>query len=150
MTPEQKYPFKLVHAFFSAIKCERKPQMPEHIETNLLGQVKIDRDNYPHKLQVNLKLESSEDSPLTVHLELIGLFELLDGYPEPDIDAIQGFLNEQALHMLWPYAKQMILQMTGQMGMNPVNMPTPYYYNLPVSVLENKAHEEERVSNSLS
>lgn len=143
MTPETKYPFKLTHVFFSTVNCRRKPEMPADIETEFSIQVRVEHGDYPQKLQVNLKIESPDDSPLTVQLELISIFELVEDLPKPAVSEVMDFLNDQALHMLWPYVKQMISQLTGQMGMNPVNIPTPYSYNLPILALENGVDEEE-------
>ena len=143
MTVDIKYPFKLTHVFFSTISCRRKPEMPDNIETDFSIQVKVEPDNYPQKLQVDLKIESSDASPLTVQLELVSIFELVEDLPEPAVNTIVHFLNEQALHMLWPYVKQMISQLTGQMGMNPVNIQTPYSYNFPVLALGSGVDEEE-------
>ena len=143
MTPEIKYPFRLTNAFFSTVNCRRKPEMPANIETEFSIQVRVEHGDYPQKLQVNLKIESPDTSPLAVQLELISIFELVEDFPRPTANIIVHFLNEQALHMLWPYAKQMISQLTGQMGMNPINIQTPYSYNFPILALGNGMDEEE-------
>jgi hypothetical protein len=58
-------------------------------------------------------------------VEVVGLFDLIEGQPEPDRSIIGDFVNERALFMLWPHVTHTVKQITGQMGVNPVNVRTP-------------------------
>ena len=138
-----KYPFRLDNAFFISLHFARVPEMPDQIELNLPAQLKVREENYPSRLQIDLKLETEDDSPLSLCLELVALFDLLEGYPEPERSIIPDFVNEQALHMIWPYMTQMVTQVTSQMGMNTQQLQTPYIYTFSPPKPESNYEEEE-------
>jgi preprotein translocase subunit SecB len=133
MTQELGFPFRLDNTFFTSLRFHRPPQIPESLEVGFSVQAKVHADEFPDRLQVDLKIETPDDQPLTLSLELVGIFRAVEGQPEPEPSIIPDFINERALHMLWPYMAQMVRQVTGQMGMAPLNIPTPYMFQFQPS-----------------
>ena len=129
MTPETRFPLRLERAFFTSLQFRRIPEMPDPLQLSILTQVRVHSEHFPDKLQIDLKIETAEDQPLVFLVELVGLFSAVEGKPEPDPSIIPGFVNKRALHMLWPYAVQMIRQVTGQMGTDPIEISTPYTFD---------------------
>lgn len=129
MTQQIRFPFELREAFFVSLQFDRKPQVPDPLTFGVSAAVKVVADGFP-ELRVHLRIETlqAEDSPLTFHAEVIGLFGLLQGQPVPDRSIIPEFVNERALFLLWPYVSQTVRQITAQMGISPVRLPTPIIF----------------------
>ena len=104
--------------------------MPDQLNLTFGVEVRVQEERFPDTLQVDIRLKTLEDQPLTMHAELVGLFSLVDGAPQPVRDIIPDFVNNQALHMLWPYMAQMLRIVTGQMGTNPINIKTPHEFQI--------------------
>lgn len=128
-----RFPFKLDTAFFTTVSCKRSPSVPSELHTDFKVSLKIVDVNFP-KLEIFLKLEAVGDQPVTFEVELVGIFLPLESQPAPDRSIIADFINEQALFMLWPYLTQMTIQVTSQMGMNPIRIPAPSHYSFRVEV----------------
>lgn len=129
MTREIRYPLRLKNAFFTSLQLSRVPELPESLELNLDIQVAVNDKQFPDLLQIRLKLETPGEQPLMLSAELVGFFSRVEELPKPDRSIISDFVNEQGLHMLWPYMAQMLRLVTGQMGMNPINIRTPYMFD---------------------
>ena len=46
-----------------------------------------------------------------------------------DREDLPALVNERALHVVWPYLVVMVRDLTSQMGMPPVGVPTPYEFD---------------------
>ena len=130
MTHKMRYPFRLDNAFFKALEFHRIPKLPEPLQFEITSEIRIHSGRFPEALQVDLKVSTAPEKPLTFCVELVGIFELVENQPAPDADMIECFVNERALHMLWPTAEQMIRLITSQMGMNPLKIPRPYEFTV--------------------
>jgi hypothetical protein len=125
-TTESSLPtFQLTEAFFTTIEFRRASEVPEPLHVRFNVQLRVHGDRLPERLQVDLKLETVEDQPLTMVLEVVGLFVGVEGQLEPDSSELSRFVNERALAMLWSYMVQMTRLTTSQMGMSPVKLATP-------------------------
>ena len=125
----QKFPFRLTHAFFKTVEFDRAPSLPDPLQVDFSTQIRVHEDRLPDVLQIDLKIETESDQLLTFNIEMIGVFNLLEGQPRPDRPMVNQFVNERALYMLWPYSEQLVRVITSQMGMNPLNLRTPYEYS---------------------
>lgn len=130
MAQETHFPFRLGNAFFTNLQVSRLPAMPDQLTMKFAVDVRIQDHKFPNELQVDVRLRTLGEQPLTLNIELVGLFGLVDGAPEPSPDIISDFINQRALFMLWPYLVQMVKQVTAQMGTNPVNITTPYSFHV--------------------
>lgn len=130
MTEELRFPLRLEHAFFTSLEFFRAPELPDPVDIDVGAHVRVQAERFPERLQVDLKVETPSNQPLTFCVELIGIFGPIENQPKPNSSIISEFMNERALHMLWPYAEQMIRLVTSQMGMNPLNIRTPYLFDV--------------------
>lgn len=120
MTNVGNFPFQLINVIFINLKLFRAPDIPKEPIKFVIENKNMD---FQDKLQVNLRVRSSENSPVNIDLELIGFFEYLDDNSKKDKDLINEFIQKQAILMLWPYIQQMIKVITSQMGIEPINLP---------------------------
>jgi preprotein translocase subunit SecB len=144
MTQEVQFPIRLSDAFFTSLQIRRMPNIPEPMEIAITLGVRVHSEQFPDSLQIDLKVETAPDQPLLLSLELVALFELIEGHTRPDRSIIPEFMNQRALYMLWPYIAQIIKQVTALMGMNPVSLRTPevFHFALPEEVVEATPSEE--------
>jgi preprotein translocase subunit SecB len=119
---------ELAEAFFVTLEFRRTPEVPDSLKVQFNIQVRVHDEQMPERLQVDLKLETPEEQPLAMVLEVVGLFRGEDGKPDVNSEEVARFVNERALFMLWPYAVQMTRLITSQMGMEPVKLPTPHEF----------------------
>ncbi len=140
--PTEQYPFNLIGAFFTSLSFERENAILENVEVPIEIQIKIIDKEFP-KLQVNLKTRTPDQSPVKFSMELIGLFEYTEKNLEIGRSRILEFVNTRGLHMLWPYASQMIRIITSQMGMNPLNTKTPVSFNIPPQALKDQGQKQK-------
>jgi preprotein translocase subunit SecB len=144
MEPVTRFPLRLERAFFKSVKFDREPEIPEPMELNFSVGVRVHDEHFPDHLQVDIKIETQEGQPLSIRMELIGTFSLVEGSPKPERDTLPDFINQQALHMLWPYITQMARQITTHMYMGPLDMPVPYAFDFrPQDQVAELASEEE-------
>jgi len=129
MTQEIRFPLRLQKAFFKSLQFKRSPTIPERSQLPISVLLRVLDKDFPDTLQIELKVETVGEQPLALSLELVGQFSQVEDRPKADRSVIPSFINEQALHMLWPYMVQMIRLVTGQMGMSPVDIPIPYLFN---------------------
>ena len=125
MTQKRQYPLKLNRAFFARVRFERIPKMPDKLGIYIALEAKIVDAHFPEVLEVHLKAETPDEQPLMMEVEVIGIFGLIEGAPEPDRSIIQDFSVERAFPVLWAYLDQMITQVTAQMGIAPVRLSAP-------------------------
>lgn len=131
MPQKLRFPFRLSHAFFTSLKFFRNPEVPNELQLQLSTAVRVLEGNFPERLEIHLKLETLGEPPLMFSIELVGLFDLIEGEPEPERSIIPNFVNERALYMLWPYLSQIVRNITGQMGTNPLDLPAPFSFEIP-------------------
>ena len=129
MIEDLRYPYQLENAFFIVVNIQRAPEIsPTNFEFNAMIKV-IDKD-FPDTIQVNPNIKTIENKPLIFNMELVGIFKLIPDQPKPDKSILKEFIYQQAIYMLWPYISSMVRQLTSQMGMVPINIPTPYKFEL--------------------
>lgn len=144
MTQETRFPLQLDNVFFTSLQFRRVPELPDPLQLNILTQVRVYGEQFPDRLQIDLKIETPDDQPLMLSVELVGLFSAVEGQPKPDPSILSDFVNEKALYMLWPYMVQVVRQITSQMGTNPVNIMTPYVFDFkPLEQVSEPIEEEE-------
>ena len=122
--------FQLVNAFFIHLNFERPPTLPDPDQLPLTVEVKVIMENYPNRLQVNMRLKSSKESPVKFSTEVVGLFDYVGDDPEEGRAEIKDFIHYRGLHMLWSSISQMVQIVTSQMGMNPLRPNAPLEFNL--------------------
>lgn len=129
----QEFPFILNDIFFTTVEFCRKSQMENEFQLEAKVELKVVTEQLPQRLQLNLKFESENAPPVKFKLELVSLFDLVEGHPEADRNTIVNFINERALFIMWSYVSQISRLMTSQMGMNPVNwrMPRNFEFEAP-------------------
>jgi hypothetical protein len=123
-----RFPYKLESTFFTEVHFQRKEVVPEPLDLSMGLQLKTNSNEMPGKLHVALKFETTPDQPITIILELIGTFIVVDEDFEADGDFVIEFINERVAFMLWPHISQMVRSISGQMGIASLNIPTPYAY----------------------
>ena len=93
-----------------------------------------------------LKVNTPKGHPLEFEIELVGMFKYVGENSNYDDDLNNKFLFERAFHMLWPNISQLVRIITGQMGMNPLDIQVPIDLKLQESTIaeknENNAIEE--------
>jgi len=129
MTKTDLPTFELTDAFFTSLEFRRVPEMPQPLDLKFNVQLKVHRERLPEILQIELKLATFEDQPLTMILELVGLFRSPEDQLQPGSDDLSRFINERALVALWPYVVQMAKLVTSQMGIAPVKIRTPHSFD---------------------
>jgi preprotein translocase subunit SecB len=130
MAQQTQYPFKLNNVFFGRVALERAPKMPEEeIKINFEVQVKVIDEQFPDVLEVQLRVETSDEQPVKMNVIVVGKFVPIEGFPEPDHSIVRSFVNERALHTLWAYLDQIVTQVSAQMGMEPIRLISPPEFN---------------------
>ena len=135
ITDKARFPFRLANAFFTALEARRPPEIHDASKLNFSIQIKVIEEHFPERLEVNLKVETTANQPLTLKIELVGLFDLVDGQPVPERGIIPDFINERALFQMWPYITQKMRNLSIEMAANPVNLPVPYSFSFASSDL---------------
>jgi preprotein translocase subunit SecB len=130
MTSIKHFPLQLERVFFTDIKVKREPVVPEPLQVGFSSQVKTVEKDLPEKLQVNLKTTSIESSPVNFDIELVGIFTRIDKNIIIGGDDLVEFMNERALPTLWPYLVNLVFQLTSQMGMRGIFIPTPANFEI--------------------
>jgi preprotein translocase subunit SecB len=125
-----QYPFNLVNVFFVTLHFDREPAIPNTMEMQIELQIKVIDKDFP-RLQVNIRNRTKDPSPLKLEVELVGLFDYSGNNPDQDRELITDFLRDNGIHMLLPYISQIIRIITGQMGMNPLDIHFPISINVP-------------------
>ena len=149
MTKNTLYPFDLVNAFFIVLHFERERILPSPMEMQFEIQIKVVDKDFP-RIQVNLRTTNRDQSPLKLEVELVGLFDYIGDNPEKDRGLIADFVREKGLCMLWPYFSQITRMITGQMGMNPLEMRMPRFSDLPpIPEIEKVIVKKRRTSQKL-
>lgn len=128
------YPFILKNALFTKLEFSRESQAIEDVQIKFSFQIRINADRYPH-IEIFLKLETLEETPVKIFLELVGIYDLAEGFEPPDRDIVNEFVQEKAIFMLWQYLNQTIKQITTMMGINPLNLDTPVAFNFELPSL---------------
>ena len=88
-------PFKLSEAFFPVLNFSRAGNLPEPINLQLRIQLQVRTDKLPDQLQIHLKTNTLEDQPLEILVLMVGIFDLIDGEPDPEPKAVEEFVINQ-------------------------------------------------------
>lgn len=145
MSDSVTFPYIFEAAFFSSLNFRRTKQLPSHMEMPINVQTKLLEPEFP-RLQINIKVNTPKGHPLEFEIELVGMFKYVGENSNYDDDLNNKFLFERAFHMLWPNISQLVRIITGQMGMNPLDIQVPIDLKLQESTIaeknENNAIEE--------
>jgi len=128
MTGEIRFPYQLNNAFVVSLQARRIPKVPDSPQLEFTVQLKVVDEQLPERLQLSLKLSTVGEEPVAFSTEVVGLFDLVEGQAAPKRGITTEFINERALFLLWPYITQTLRMVTGQMGINPVTLHTPYLF----------------------
>ena len=129
------FPFRLTNTIFSRLTFTRQPEVPGNLQLKINANVQMHLANLPDGMQVDIRLETLDEQPLTFAIELIALFETIDNESEGDeIDPqlAKDFVNQRAFYMLFPLVRQKISEITYIMGVKPVNLPMPVSVEIPL------------------
>jgi hypothetical protein len=128
MTEEIRFPYQLNNAFVVSLRASRIPKVPDSPQLEFTVQLKVIDEQLPERLQLNLIFSTVGEEPVAFSTEVVGLFDLVEGQAAPKRDITTEFINERALFLLWPFITQTLRMVTGQMGINPVTIRTPYMF----------------------
>ncbi len=123
------FPFRLEAAFFSLLHFSRQPTLPDNSQLSISTQLKVVDDEYPQKIQINLRVTTQKEQPIFFDIELIALFSHVKDQPLFSKENLQDFINQQALFMLWPYIVSEVHESTAKLGASPITLKTPHLYN---------------------
>ncbi len=125
MTEPTRFPFQLKDVVFMSLSAERGPSLPEVVGVNVAAVVRVSEENYP-RLEIGMRMETQrETSQIYFHVDIVGVFELVEGTEPPERNRIPEFVSERAIFILWPYADQAIRHITTLLGVNPIKLPPP-------------------------
>lgn len=133
MTNELKYPYKLVNIFVVSISLRRDTQLAPKVELPTEIGIRQVEPEFP-RLQVSMKVSSPQDTPVSFSLEVVGLFDYIGPKKEYDRALNKEFVQERASHMLFVYCTQLIRLVSGQLGMNPLQLGGPISFDLSQAV----------------
>ena len=123
------HPYKLESAFFISLKFERISEVPMKLQLKYSVDIKsVDEENQK-RLQIFLRFRTHDDQPVNINIELVGIFKLADENLVPDKKALNEFIFDQAIYILWPNISEIVKQITVLMGLNPIQLPLPYNIN---------------------
>lgn len=132
------YPFNCKDTFLIALEMSRKPDIPVGSKLQLEAQFKVIMDNYPDQFQVNIRLKSTEQSPIKFKTELVGLFGHNGSDPERDKLLINSYLNDSGIPIIWPTFLPVLRMVAAAMGVNGVNLPLIAPFNIELIEQETK------------
>ena len=137
MKENLNFPFKLVTTLFSFIQCARKPEIPDDFQLGVNIQLNVLDDDFPQKIQINLKVFSLPDQPFYFNLELIAIFIPTNQPTSFPKENIPDFVNQRALFMLWPYIVSEVRDLTVKMGINSITLETPSEFHYKPALVTN-------------
>lgn len=129
MNDEMKYPFQLINIFAVSISIRRDGTLPKQIELPTNVAVQYTEPGFP-RVQFAMKIEVAEDLPISMRLEVVGIFDYNGTKKKYDRGLNKEFAEERALHMLWVHSNQLVKAVSAQMGMNPLEMKNPAEFRL--------------------
>jgi hypothetical protein len=124
MSDSKKFPYELKQSFFATLSFKRAQEVPEPINLPIETQVSIAEPGFPI-MQIGIAVKTPDDSPVSFHLELYGIFEYQGEKKEYDRDLNVEYAFERGLYFLWPNISQMVRIITGQMGINSIQVRNP-------------------------
>jgi preprotein translocase subunit SecB len=92
-------------------------------------EIKIVEQEFP-RLQVNVKVNTKEDAPVSFNFEMVGIFNYIGESKHYESELNKEFVSKKALDLIWVLAVQTVRIITGQMGMNPIQLNTPVFSDL--------------------
>ncbi|GMQ79355.1 MAG: hypothetical protein BMS9Abin02_1939 [Anaerolineae bacterium] len=122
--------FKMSEAFFPVLSFSRAGNLPEPLNIQLRIQLQVRTDKLPDQLQIHLKTETIEDQPFKISVLMVGIFDLIDGEPDPDPKAVDDFVINHALFSMWPLMASTVRQISARMGMEPLKMAPPARFEI--------------------
>lgn len=128
------HPFRVRHIFFHVVSIKRPEKLPEGgIDLGLSTEIAIGLPSDGKDYNLNLRVRSS-DGP-EIEIEAIGVFIYLDE-GDPDQAQLTKFINEHLLIAMTSRVIQVVANLTNQMGMPPIWLPTPRGFGLEVSTVK--------------
>jgi preprotein translocase subunit SecB len=123
------FPFELLNIFLINLNFKRGNAVPTSIELPVSTEIKMVESEFP-RLQVNVKIHTPEDTPVSFNFEVVGVFNYIGENKACDQELNKRFVSQKALDLIYVHAIQMVRIITGQMGMNPVNLKTPVFTDI--------------------
>lgn len=119
------YPFQYINAFLIKIDLFREPKVPKEMKFTLETKVKITKDEYPERLQVNVILRTPEPSPFKAYLELVGLYKYTGTDPESDKSRIEDYVFSEVVQSLLPIFLPILRGNAALMEVHGINYQIP-------------------------
>jgi hypothetical protein len=141
MIHHPEHPFQVVDIFFTTLHFSRVSVAPDNVTMDLEFTSLVNTGKLPNRLQVGLRVRSKASEPVSILIEQIALFDLLEGLPVPTQEVVEAFIRERALFMMVPLVRDAIRDTSVSMGMKPVVVPIPYHFDFMLD--EGVAEEEE-------
>ncbi len=141
---EENYPFVTRSVLFRKVHVERKPEVPAGTEYKLQAVVLFPTPKEEDLIQVNLRLENEEDSPVWIQLEVIAIYRCVGVDRKAGYQLIVEYLENQGLNVLWSQASLMVRMLTAAMEIEPIVFHAPMKFDLGAAreailkTLENK------------
>jgi len=123
-----EFPFKYINSFLIKMEIFREPKLPKELKFPLETQVKITKDEYPEKIQVNLIFRTREPSPFKAYLEMVGLYQYVGSDPESDKPLIEEFVFDIVVPSLIPIFLPILRSNAALMEVHGINYQIPDNY----------------------
>ena len=123
------YPYEVINIFLISLTFKRGNAAPPPLELPISSEIKMVEPEFP-RLQVNVKVSTPEDTPISFNFEIVGVFNYIGESKQYEKDLNKEFVSKKALDLIWVHATQMVRMITGQMGMNPVQLKTPVFFDV--------------------
>jgi len=92
-----------------------------HLSTNL--SLDKDEDGPFSVLTVSVSGDADEEFPFKIDIHLVAHFRIPKGRAVENEDAFSTFLSQQAVVLLWPYARVYVTEIIDKLGLPPISLP---------------------------
>jgi hypothetical protein len=131
MSDNTALPFELRDVFFVNIHTQRAGKVTDPITLNIAIGVRFDVAHLP-KLEVGMHIATPpEEKTVVIQLDLVSIYEALDGATNMDESVVVDFINQKALPMLWPYGDLLVRQLSASMGIPAIKVHLPFVFDIP-------------------
>lgn len=118
--------YRLLQTYFSRVSISRASEVPDPlaIPMQIDAQVAIEQNRFT--VLFSTKSQAETESPVNIDVQVVGVFGAVDlNAVTLEITDVTDFLHSKGFLVLWPYVDQMIRQVTGLMGMKPIESSLP-------------------------
>jgi hypothetical protein len=144
-----EYPFQIEAIFFENISVSRSAQVKvEPQEYQLHTEIGLGLRGEKNKIQVHFRVRTPDDinGDVNVNIVCIGLAEY-QGDGDLSDDLFVKYINDHLLIAMSSKIVQVLATTTTQMGMDPIWLPHPKGFQLPVEVLRELRNQLVHSSN---